>query len=233
MAHRELRDLDRPRRLAHGRQDQPHGDRPARRPAAEAGEHRLDRLVEAQAAIGQELRRHAHLGVDDPIRRQVLRAFGGDSLDGVARLEDGDGVPEALQVLLERAAVGACGEPAAQLGGIGGRELLVADLGGQLDHRLRPQPAVEMVVQQHLRRATDDVTIAGAARLFHGRRSYLPPDSSAQPREITCERGQLAATPRPGLTVRSWVSAVAASFIWNRDGGAAAASLAISSGVSS
>jgi hypothetical protein len=45
--------------------------------------------------------------------------------------------------------------------------------------------------------------------------------------------GWPAATPWPALIVRSWVSSVAAVFIWKRDGGAAAASRTISSSVKS
>ena len=93
----------------------------------------------------------ADLGVDDAVGGQVLDALAGDPGDGRAGLHHGDGVVEGLEVAHQRAGVGRLDEPAAQRLRVGGREL-VADLGGELDDRLRPQPTVEVVVQQDLGR---------------------------------------------------------------------------------
>jgi hypothetical protein len=58
-------------------------------------------------------------------------------------------VHEGLQVALERAGVGRGAEPLLQLDRVGGGQL-VAAARRQLDDRGRPQPAVEVVVQQRL-----------------------------------------------------------------------------------
>ena len=110
-------------------------------------------------AIGQELGGHSDLGVDDPVRRQVLGALGAHALDRVARLHDRRRVAEPIEVQLERLAVGARREPPCQLVGIGRRQVAIADLRREVEHRLGPQAAVEMVVQEHLRRTCDQAMV--------------------------------------------------------------------------
>ena len=102
-----------------------------------------------------QLGREPHLGVDDAVGGQVLRAFGGHPDQRIRRLHDGDGVPEGVQVQLELAVMGRTGQPGGQPAGVGGREAGVAVLGRELDDRLRSQAAVEVIMQQHLRRAAD------------------------------------------------------------------------------
>ena len=97
-------------------------------PRRKPSEHRLDHFVEREAAIGQELGRHPHLGVDDPIRGEVLDALGAHAFDRIARLHHCDGMTEALEIELEGFAVGAEGEPARKLIGIGRRQLAIPDL---------------------------------------------------------------------------------------------------------
>ena len=84
----------------------------------EALEHRLDHGFEAQALLDVQLRGEAHLGVDDPVRGQVLGALGRHPDECIRGLHDGDRVPERLQVALERARVGGPEEPCGQLGGV-------------------------------------------------------------------------------------------------------------------
>ena len=205
--HRQLGDLDRARRLAHGGDDEPDRDRAALRAPPEPGEHGERRLVEGQAAIGEELGCHPHLGIDDAVGRQVLRALGRDALDRVAGLHDRQRVAEALEVELERLAVCAAREPRRQLVRIGRRQVAVAGLRRQLEHRARPEPTVEVVVEQHLRRAAGEVELK--AHRF-GPSYPLSPTS--------------AMLPIPTLAPATcWNGAVAASFISKRDGGAAAA----------
>ena len=55
------------------------------RPGAEAGEDRLDDLVEGEAALEVQLGGEADLGVDDAVVGQVGGALGGDPFEGVAR----------------------------------------------------------------------------------------------------------------------------------------------------
>ncbi len=127
----------------------------AGRAASEPGEHRLHHLVEGEALLGAQLGRQAHLGVHDAVGGEVLRALVGDPFDRVAVLHHADGVGEGLEVEHEVVALGAAVEPGGELVDVGGRELRVAVLLGELDHRGGPQPAVEVVVEQDLGRPLD------------------------------------------------------------------------------
>ena len=123
-------DLDRAGGLAHGRHQQLHRDRvPVERglsrSAREPLEHRLDRLVERQPALRAQLGRHADLGIDHAVGREVLGALGCHAHDRVLLLHDADGVLERLEVELERLLVGAPVEPRRQLVDVLGRERVV------------------------------------------------------------------------------------------------------------
>jgi len=69
---RQLGDLDRARRLAHGAQQQAGDGRPALRAAPDSGSGRFDHLVQAQALAQVLLRSEPDLGVHDPVVGQVL-----------------------------------------------------------------------------------------------------------------------------------------------------------------
>ena len=114
----------------------------------------VDDLLEREPAVGVLFRRPAHLGVDDAVIGEVLGAFLGYSGYSLGGLHDRDGVHERLEVALERTRTGSIPEPAGQLLGIRRRQVPVADAVGELDHRARSDPTVEMVVQEHLGRAT-------------------------------------------------------------------------------
>ena len=98
---------------------------------------RLDDLVERQAALGRQLGRVADLGIDDAIGGQVLGALGGHAHDRVAA--------SASRRRCGRSSRGraraTCGRRPAdngrQLVGVGGRQAVVAVLGGELDDRRR------------------------------------------------------------------------------------------------
>ena len=113
-----------------------------------------DDLVEGEAGGDVLLGRVADLGVDDAVRRQVLDALARDPRQRGGGLHDRDGVVEGLEVLHQRAGVGHRREPLTQRLGVGSGQR-VPHLRGQLDDRGRPQPPVEVVVQQHLRRPPD------------------------------------------------------------------------------
>ena len=136
------------------------------RAGREAVDHRLDDGLDRQPARRRQLGCEAHLGVHDAVGGEVERALPRHPVDGVGGLHDADGVRERLQVAHQRAGVGGLPEPGAELGGVGGGQVAVAVRVGQLDHRLRPQPAVEVVVQQDLRCPPDRLAISGG----HGRR---------------------------------------------------------------
>ena len=113
------------------------------------GGHRLDGFLRLERRV--QLRGEADLGVDDPVGGEVGDGLGGDPFEGSRRLQHGERVLERRQVLQEVAGVGAAREPRLQLVAVRRRQLPPA-LVGELDHRRRPQPAVEVVVQQRLRR---------------------------------------------------------------------------------
>ena len=122
---------------------------PARNPARTASttSSRVRPLFEVQ--LGCE----AHLGVDDTVVGQVLRR----TRRRRARVRravcmTADGVGEALEVQDEVAAGWRreVNHVASSLG-VGGREAVVAGLGGELDDGGGPDATVEVVVQEHLR----------------------------------------------------------------------------------
>ena len=163
-ADRALRDLHGSRRLAHGRHEHLHDDRVAGllgadRAEAEPLEVGVHDLVEGHATFGRELRGVADLGVHDAIRGEVLRALGRHPDDRVALLHHSDRVRERLEVQLEGLAVGTAADPRGELVGIAGRQPVVPELRGEVDDRGRPQPAVQVIVQQRLGRRDDGLAI--------------------------------------------------------------------------
>jgi len=166
--HCQLGDLHRAGRLSHGGDDEADREPRAFGPAPQTIKHGADGLIEGQSSIGQELRRHAHLGVHDPVVRQVLAALARNPLEPIACLHDRHRVAKSLQVELERLAVRTEREPLRELIGIGGRKLAVAGIRSKLDHRARSQAAVEVIVEQHLRHAADGVEVEGrCGRALH------------------------------------------------------------------
>jgi len=125
-------------------------------PQTEAIEVRLDDLVERQPLLHRQLRRVAHLGVHDAVRREILGALGRDAHDGIPILEDAHGVLKRLEVQLERLPVRPAAEPRPELVHVVGRQARVAELPGEVDHRGGPQAAVQMVVEDGFRRFADD-----------------------------------------------------------------------------
>ena len=155
VAQRQLGDLEAAGLLPHGRAEHPHGQLAARGAALEAGQDRLDDLVELEPGPDVQLGGEADLGVDDPVVGEVLGALGGHPLQRLARLHDRHRVGERLQVEDEVVPVGAVRDHLAQLLGVARGQAAVARLAGQLDNRPRAQAAVEVVVQQDLGGADD------------------------------------------------------------------------------
>lgn len=101
----------------------------------------------------------ANLCVDDVVGGQVLRAFGGHPHQGLLGLHDRQGVLEALEVELQALAVGTPLKPLGQPLGVGSRKAPIPGLRGQVDDRGRPHAAVQVVVEEHLRRLADRLEI--------------------------------------------------------------------------
>ena len=126
-------------------------------PVGETGEHRVDDGVQGQSAVDVQLRCEPDLGVDDVVGDQVLDALVGDPVQRLRGLHDADGVRERLQVAHQRSAVRGGAEERRERVGVGGGQRVVPVLLGQLQHGRGPQAAVEVVVQQRLRRLPDGV----------------------------------------------------------------------------
>ena len=126
-------------------------------PVGEPGQHRVDDRVERQPAVDVQLGGEPDLGVDHRVGGQVLDAFEGHPVQRLRRLHDADRVGERLQVAHQRSAVRGGAEERRQPVDVGGGQVVVAELLGQLQHRRGPQPAVEVVVQQRLGRPLDHV----------------------------------------------------------------------------
>ncbi len=114
--------------------------------------HRVDHLVERQPTLLMQLGREPHFCVHDAVCGEVDRGLVGDPMQRGLGLHHRERVLERREVLENVARVGSTPEPRRELVNVRRRQLPVADRIGQLDDRLRPQPAVEVVVQQHLRR---------------------------------------------------------------------------------
>ena len=144
----QLGDLPGPRGMPHGGQQDSGPDRVAGlgcRPGAggDTVQHRLHHLVQGQIAFGVQLGCEPDLGIDHPVRRQVLDAFGGHPDQRLPGLHHRGGVHERFQVPLQRTGVGGLGEPARQVGNDRRRQAAVAVPIGQVDQRRRPQTAVQ------------------------------------------------------------------------------------------
>jgi hypothetical protein len=87
----------------------------------EPGQHGLDDLGQAQAALGVLLGSEAHLGVDHPVGGQVQRALAGDPVQVRRGLHDRHRVDERLQVALEGTGVRRGHEPLPQPDGVADR----------------------------------------------------------------------------------------------------------------
>ena len=89
------------------------------------------------------------------------------------RLHHRERVLERREVLEDVARVGAAGEPCGELVQIGRGKASVPDLVRELDDRRGPQPAVEVIVEQHLRRRPHRLERhrAGIGQFAHSERS--------------------------------------------------------------
>ena len=102
-----------------------------------------------------QFRREPDLGIDNPVGGQVFGALGGDPDQRIPGLHHGHCVLECLQVQLELAARRGTRYPLGQASRTAGWQPPVPLLAGQLDDGLRAEPAIKVIVQQHLRSAAD------------------------------------------------------------------------------
>jgi len=128
---------------------------------AEACVHGLDHVLEGEPVDKVLLGRVAHLGIDHPIRRQVLYALAGNTVKAVDGLHDGQRLVECLEIALERPGVCAVTEPGAERIGVVSRKPLVANGFGELEDCLWAQSAIEVVMQERLRDTAQGVVGEG------------------------------------------------------------------------
>src|SRR5690606_29607717 len=124
VTHGQVGDLPGPRVLPHGTQQLPDPDVPPTfgRGLATAVEpvlYGLHHGFQRQSTFDEQLRRIAHLGVDDAVVGQVLDTFGGDPRQRLLGLHDATGVREGLQIAFQGAGVGRRFEPSAQFADVG------------------------------------------------------------------------------------------------------------------
>ncbi len=174
--HGELGDLETATRVPHGGDQLPDPDGAAIGvhvidALLEALLHRLDDLVEGQAALQVLLGRHP-----------------GEALAG---LHHADRHVERGEVVGQRTGVGALLEPVAEVIGVGGGQL-EPDLVGELDDRRRAEAAVEVVVERHLREgferdvgAGHEAVVCAVAHAHKPRALRLRADIPVSPRMAT------------------------------------------------
>ena len=112
--------------------------------AGEAAERCLHRLLQRQPLAYVEHRRVAHLDVAHAIARCVFGELVGDALQRRLGLHDRERDREALEVILEVARI--VHRHVLTQGGRVSRRHRAVVLGGQIQHRLRSQRAVEVAV---------------------------------------------------------------------------------------
>ena len=162
IAHDESGDLGSVGGMAHCRQQGSHPD-PLTQPGgdplavAKAGIDGLNHLLQRQPVDQMLFGGITHLGIDHSVCGKILHALAGNPVQGIRGLHDRQRLLERLQVTHQRTRAGAVREPGPERVCILCRKSLVANGLGELDDRLRAQSAVEVIVQQRLRRTSKDV----------------------------------------------------------------------------
>ncbi|MDQ1074044.1 hypothetical protein QE388_000253 [Microbacterium sp. SORGH_AS 969] len=108
--------------------------------------HGVHDLVEAEASGEVLFRSPPHLAVHDAVGREIFDELLRRAHEALARLHHTDRDRELLEVVLERAAVDVVGEPRLETLRVVGGQVEI-DLVGQLEHRLRAETPVEVIVQ--------------------------------------------------------------------------------------
>lgn len=98
-----------------------------------------------------------NLGVTDTVGSEVEGTFVGDPVQRFGCLGYRNGVPERLEIALERTGTGSTCKPGRQRRGSVGRQSAVADLVGKIEDRLRSKTTVEVVMEKNLRCPLDEV----------------------------------------------------------------------------
>ena len=126
-------------------------------PRSKPEQHGVEHFLQREPGLDVQLGGEPHLGVHDAVGGEVLGALVRHPLERVGMLHDADRVGERLEVEHQVVALGAAIEPGGQVVDVVGREFVVAVLCGQLHHGRRAQPAVEVIVQEHLGSTVDQL----------------------------------------------------------------------------
>ncbi len=122
----------------------------AQRASAQAGEQRFDRGLGRHAERLEEQGRDAELGQHAAVLPRILGRLEGHACERGGAGHGRDREREAAQVLGQAAGMRACIEPGRERRGILRRRCQAARV-QQFEQRGRPQAAVEVLVQEHLR----------------------------------------------------------------------------------
>ena len=138
--------------MTHRGHQTPHDDGPSHRcrgllPVDESGQHRIHHVVERQSAVDVQFRCEPEFGVDHVVRGEIGHTLQGHPMQRVGGLHHGDGMRERFEVAHQRPTVRGGAKPRGQFGLVSAGQSVVADLGGDVDDRRRPQSTVEVVVQ--------------------------------------------------------------------------------------
>jgi hypothetical protein len=148
--HGQLRHLGRELHVPHGADNQAVFDTKLLFSVLETLQHSVHHIVPMQALAGMEDWGKPCFDIHDSVLVHVLHHFVSDALEAFVGLHHATGVREAFEIERQTAPLGAAVKPRGQVARIGRRQRVVTLILRQLDDRLRPQPAIEMVVQQNL-----------------------------------------------------------------------------------
>ena len=95
----------------------------------------------------------ASLKIDNSLPTQVFGLFVGHALQRLLGLHHRDGVREPLQIFRQTALIGAAKKPLGKFLGIVGWKIRVFCVSRQFNHSLRPQHAIQMLVQEDFGKA--------------------------------------------------------------------------------
>src|SRR6266849_3106655 len=146
--HSEFRHLERYIHVTHGADDQARSNSKILSPSLQSLQDGRDDLLVGQSFFSVKNWRKASLKVNHSIFAEILGLFIGDALQSLLGLHDRDGVAETLEVFGETSLVRALMKPFRQRPGIGCRPVPVSPVFGQLNHGLRLQHAIQVLVQK-------------------------------------------------------------------------------------
>lgn len=135
----------------------------------------------SQSLLSMKDRRETSLEINNPVPAQIFSLLVSDALQRFFRLHHGDGVCKAFQVFRQASLIGSTEKPFRECLSLIGWKILVSRIACQVDYSLRPQHAVQVLVQKDLGKALQYLAIK-----FHGMR-FSPAEAKFIDREKTLQ----------------------------------------------